>query len=169
MHRYLLTCALALPLPAAAAETIGQITATVNGTEMSWFVTAEGDESQSGAMTMPGGLADVSLWGNPTEGALAELKGALLLDFAAMAAGGPTALDPSLQYLEDGYTAAWVALDEETVQVSLTTFETGGDSVQLEGTFQAQAAFTDDMATMTTDPARHVEIVGRFEASLPMR
>ena len=169
MHRYLLTCALALPLPAAAADTIGHITATVDGYEMSWFVTAEGDESQSGALAMPGGLADVSLWGNPTEGALAELKGALLLDFMAMATGGPIALDPTLQYLEDGYAGAWVALDEETAQISLTVFEPGDDGVHLEGTFRAQAAFTDDMATMTTDPARHVEIVGRFEANLPMQ
>ena len=168
MRRALFVLAL-FPSFALAGESLGTLTATIDGTEMTWFLTAEAGASQSAAAPVPGLTAiDISLWGNPEEGQLAELKGALLLDFMAMNAAGPQALQPEVQWLENGYAGAFVALEEGAASVTLTALEIGEASVTLSGTFEALAGFTDDVATMATDPARTKSIVGSFEASLPL-
>lgn len=172
MFRFVLglTALSLIPGLALAQDNIGTITASVDGTEMTWYITAEDGESQSGALaTMGVPTTDISLWGNPDAGKLAMLTGALVIDFLAMTAGGPVAVAPELQYLEDGYTGAWIALSDDTVTVTLTALEQSDSTVHVAGDFEATAAFTDDMATMTTDPTRTKHIAGHFEATLPLQ
>lgn len=159
-----------LPGLATAQDLLGTISASVDGTEMSWYLTAEGGESQSGARaTMGVPMVDISLWGNPAPDQLATLKGALVIDFKAVTTGGARAMTPEIQYLEDGYAGAWIALTDDVVSVSLTSFDKTDSAVTLAGSFEATAAFTDDMATMQTDPTRTRVITGSFEATLPLQ
>jgi hypothetical protein len=155
---------------ALAQDVLGTITARLGETEMTWFITAEGGESQSAIAKMPGvPLYDVSLWGNPADTDLAAMKGALLIDFSAMAAAGSAnALEPTLQYLEEGYSGGWVAGSDDVLQVTLTRFEQSGTSMALAGNFAATAAYSDDLMAMTTDSSRNLAVSGAFEALLPL-
>ncbi|MCB1336540.1 MAG: hypothetical protein KDK10_03455 [Maritimibacter sp.] len=159
----------ALPLT-ALAEQIGSITAAIDGgAETTWYLEAQGDESQSLAM-QSGGIpaVNLALWGNPTAGKLAEVNGALLIGFIAQTGGG-AALAPEIQYLENSYSGFWIALDEPAAKISLEELTMGDGSVAVRGSFEANLAFTDDPATLATDPDRRKAVAGHFEAVLPLQ
>lgn len=159
-----------LPCAALAQEVIGSINAAVDGTPKSWYVTQENGASQSFVMAMAQDLYEVTLWGNPTPDNNAQFNGALILDFIVLARGdSPKPMEPSLQWLEQGYLAGYLALDDHTLDVTLSKAEETTTGFSVAGTFHATAQFSDQIMLQMTDPTRTVAFDGNFAANVPLR
>ena len=157
-----------LPACAMAADQLGSITATVDGAEHTWFLTAEGGESQSNATPVMNGLTSVQLWGHATADSATSVKGALLIDFSLITLGGtPSVADATLQYLVDGYKGGYLATDDDSVQITVTTAEPQDKALHIAGSFTATAAYSDQPMLQLTDDSRQMQITGNFDARLP--
>lgn len=162
-------CAMLFPLEVSAQTTLGTITASVAGTERTWYITEEDGETQSLLMSPMSGLFQVTLWGNPSAEINAQIEGAMILGFMVLNRGGAQVMEPTLQWLEQGYGGGWLALDESAVSITMTSAEETETGLTLAGTFKATAAFSDQVMAQIVDPNRSVEIEGSFEANLPLR
>ena len=172
MLRILTFCAVAsLAALPARAETLGTITATIDGAERTWFVTAEGGESQSSFIQPMAGMLNMSsfiLWGNPKEDVLATNKDVLMLSATLVrGAGGMMPVTPETRYLVNGFKDQWIAVDEGLTEMDLTTIEPVDGGLHVAGTFTAQANYTQDMMEQDVDRSKTKVITGRFDVTLP--
>mgnify|MGYP001818386064 CR=1 FL=1 len=172
MRRPAILCALfaAFSVP-ALAETIGTITATVDGQEKTWYVTAADGESQSSwVQPMPGmlSMSSFSLWGNPSEEEIASVKDVLAIGFTVVRGrGGMTPANPEVQYLVTGFDDQWVATGEGATDLTISELERAGEGVRVAGSFTAHAHYTSDGARLELDRSRGKTISGSFQATLP--
>lgn len=174
MTRFPLFFALLLPVatpiatPAAAQEVLGTIEARQGHTLRTWFVTRDGAQSQSAWQQVVPGLIDVSLWGHATDDTATSVNGALILDFDVMTAyGAPKATEPTMQYLSEGYSGGWLALDDDALSVTIESFENSGSGLAVQGTFTATLTYSPDLMKLVLDPSRTQTVEGRFSAVLP--
>ncbi|MCV2894351.1 hypothetical protein [Lentibacter sp. XHP0401] len=157
------------PTLCVAQDVFGTLTATIESTERNWFLTADGEQSQSHGLTIAvANLQSFSLWGQPTENTVAEAKDSLLLKFDIMSVGGKTVpLNVSLTYLADGWASGWLADEGEQTALSLTTLEEVDGGLLLEGRFSSTAYYSNNLMTGQVDPSQKMQIDGTFSANLP--
>lgn len=170
MTRLLLITALLLHVaaPVHAQEVLGTIEARQDDTFRTWFVTREGSQSQSSWQEMAPGLIDVTLWGHATDDSATSVNEALVLDFDVMtAAGTPVVIEPTLQYLSEGYGGGWLALDDTSLSVAIEAIDVTEAGLALAGTFTATLTYSTDVMKQTLDPTRTQTMEGRFQVALP--
>ena len=171
MTRFPLFLALLLPVPSpiSAQEVLGTIEARQEDTFRTWFVTRDGEQSQSSWREMAPNLVQVSLWGHVTEDSATSVNEALILDFNVMTSGGTrTVIDPTLQYLSEGYGGGWLALDDTSLTLAIETFESSGDGLAVAGTFAATLTYSTDLMQQVLDPSQTQTMEGRFSAVLSL-
>lgn len=157
-----------LPASAFAQEQLGTLTASIDGTEQQWFLTAKDGESQSSYTEVMKGLTDISLWGHATDDSATSVKGALLIDFNLMSMGGGlSAVDATLQYLEDGYGGGYLAVSDGATRITVTAQEKQGEALHITGSFSATASYSDNPMQQQVDDSKQVTIEGSFDAVLP--
>lgn len=170
MTRLTLFFALSLTLasPISAQEVLGTIEAREDDTFRSWFVTRDAGQSQSRWQQPVPGLVDVSLWGHAADDSTTSVEGALILDFDVMTSSGtPVVIEPTLQYLTEGYGGGWLALDDSSLSVTLESFDASETGLSVAGTFSATLTYSTDPMKQTLDPSRTQTMEGRFSAVLP--
>lgn len=173
MHilKSLALCATILAAHPAMADTLGTITATMDGKERTWFITAEDGESQSSFVQPMAGMLTGSsfiLWGVPDEGIVATMKDVLMLDATLMrGAGGMMPVTPTARYLVTGFKDQWIAVDEGQTEMTLTTIEPIDGGLHVAGTFTATANYTEDMREQDVDRSKSKVIRGSFDVTLP--
>jgi len=157
------------PTFCAAQEVFGTLTATIEGTERSWFLTADGEQSQSHGLSIAvANMQSFGLWGQPTADTVAETKDSLLLKFDIMKVGSTTMpLNVSLTYLADGWTSGWLANEEGQTTFTLSTLEAVNGGVLMEGSFASTAYYSDNLVSSQVDPSQTMQIDGSFSATLP--
>ncbi|KEO60695.1 hypothetical protein [Thioclava indica] len=157
------------PTLCVAQDVFGTLTATIDGTERSWFLTSDGEQSQSHALTIAvANTQSFSLWGQPTADTVAEAKDSLLLQFDIMAVGGNTVpLNVTLTYLADGWASGWLANEADQTVFSLSTFKEVDGGLLVEGSFASTAYYSDKLVSGQVDPSQTKQINGRFSATLP--
>lgn len=164
-------CAATLAAQPALAETLGTITATMDGEERTWFITADGGESQSSLVQPMAGMlmgSSIILWGVPDEDIVATTKDVLTLDATLMrGAGGMMPVNPQARYLVTGFNDQWIAVDEGQTEMTLTAVEPVGDGLHVAGTFTATANYTQDMTDQDVDRSKTKVISGSFDVTLP--
>lgn len=170
MKKHLLTLALLLATtsPAISADVTGQIVGRVEDTVRTWFLTRDGDQSQSGWTQPVAGLIDVSLWGHDSDNTTSSIKQAMLLDFKVMTAhGSPKVVSATLQFLSEGYQGAWMAIEDQDITVTVETIELSDAGLNLNGSFRANTTYSSNPMKLVMVPERTQVIEGRFEATLP--
>lgn len=154
--------------PALSQEVLGTIEARVDDTFRTWHLTRDGDQNQSRWAEMMRGLTDVSLWGHDSPDSATSVAGAMILDFGVMTTTGtPVVVNPTLQYLTEGYKGGWLATDDSQIAVTLETFDATAAGLKITGSFTATLTYSTDPMTQTMDPTRSQTIEGRFDATLP--
>jgi hypothetical protein len=168
-HIALTTAFSFLPTLCVAQDVFGTMTATIENTERNWYLTADGEQSQShGLKIAAANLQSFSLWGQPTEETVAEAKDSLLLKFDIMAVGGNTVpLNVSLTYLADGWASGWLAEEGGQTVFSLSTFEQVEGGLLLEGTFASTTYYSDNLVSGQIETSQTMQIAGTFRAILP--
>jgi hypothetical protein len=155
------------PTLCAAQDVFGTLTATIDGTERSWFLTADGEQSH-GMTIAVANMQSFSLWGQPTADTLAEAKDSLLLKFDIMAVGSTAMpLNVSLTYLADGWASGWLANEEGQTTFTLSTLEEVDGGVLIEGSFASTTYYSDNLVSSQIDPSQTMQIDGSFSATLP--
>jgi hypothetical protein len=170
MKKYLLTLTLFLATasPAMPADVTGQIVGRFEDTVRTWFLTRDGDQSQSGWRQMVPGLVDVSLWGHDSDTTTTSVKEAMLLDFQVTTTGGsPQVMNATLQFLSEGYQGAWLAVEDQDVTVTIEIFQPSDTGLRIKGSFRANTTYSTDPMKQVMVPSRTEIIEGRFEADLP--
>lgn len=164
-------CATTLAALPAMADTLGTITATMDGEERTWFITAEDGESQSSFVQPMAGMlmgSSFILWGVPDEDTVATMKDVLMLDATLMrGAGGMIPVNPTTRYLVGGFKDQWVAEEEGQTEMTLTTIEPIDGGLHVAGTFTATANYTQDMTGQEVDRSKIKVISGSFDVTLP--
>ncbi|MDF1857040.1 hypothetical protein [Pseudooceanicola sp.] len=157
------------PTLCVAQDVFGTLTATVEGTERSWFLTSDGEQSQSHGLTIAAAnMQSFNLWGQPTADTVAEVKDSLLLKFDIMAVGSTTIpLNVSLTYLADGWASGWLANEEGQTDFTLSTLEEVDGGLFVEGSFASTAYYSDNLVSGQADPSQTMQIDGTFSATLP--
>lgn len=152
-----------------AQDVIGTLTATIEGTERSWFLTSNGGQSQSHGLNIAvANMQSFSLWGQPTADTVAETKDSLLLKFDVMAVGGNTVpLNVSLTYLADGWASGWLANEGDQTVFTLSTLQEVDGGLFLEGVFASTSYYSDNLVSGRGDPLQTMQIDGTFSAILP--
>lgn len=172
MKRYLLTLPVLMTIasPALPADVMGQIVGRFEDTVRTWFLTRDGDQSQSDWQQVSPGLVDISLWGHASDGTTTSVEEAMLLDFQVMTNGeSPQVMEATLQFLSEGYKGAWLAVDDQDVKVTIEVFELSETNLRIKGSFRANATYSTDPMKQVMVPSRTEVIEGRFEADLPDR
>ncbi len=170
MRKHLLTLGLLLApaSPAMPAEVMGQIVGRFEDTIRTWFVTRDGDQSQSGWLQPVRGLIDVSLWGHASDNTTTSVTEAMLLDFQVMTSGGsPQVTNATLQFLSEGYSGAWLAVEDQDVTMTIEMFEHSDTNLRIKGSFRANVTYSTDPMKQVMVPSRTEMIEGRFDADLP--
>ncbi len=173
-HKAVFAAALSIaPTVSFAQDVFGNITATLDGEERTWFLTAQDNESQSFGLSIAvANLQSFQLWGQPTENTVQVFEDSLLFSFEVMSVGGQMIpLNAGVTYLSDAWKSGWVVSesDEEAndIVLSLTTFEKRDEGFFVEGSFEAAAHYREPLAGGEIDPARTMQINGSFSALLP--
>lgn len=171
MNKTLLAIAFAFAAAAPAlAETIGTITASIDGgEERSFHAIAEDGESQSfWTQIMPGSLSgsSFSIWGNPGQGENATSDVLIVAATLMRGPGGYIAIADA-QYLENYFSKYWMAPEGDSVQMTLSRVEENGDTLIVEGKFNAPLFYTEGAAEQKTDMNRKMTISGSFSVNLP--
>ncbi len=150
-------------------DVFGTIDASLDGAERTWFLTAEGAESQSFGLTMAiANLQSFSFWGQPTEKTIKSLDDTLLLSFDVMSVADQVIpLNVSLTFLADGWKSGWLANEPDQIVFSLTTLEKTEDALRVEGNYAATANYSDALSRGAVDASRTMQINGSFSAVLP--
>lgn len=170
MTRFPLSLALMLTVatPIAAQEVLGTLEARQNDTFRTWFVTRDGAQTQSSWRQMAPGVINLSLWGHATDTSATSVNDALILDFNVMtAAGTPLVVDPTLQYLAEGYGGGWLALDDSSISVTVEKLDVTDASLSIAGTFTAQLTYSTDIMRQILETSKTQTMEGRFSAVLP--
>ena len=169
-----LAAALSLaPMASFAQEVFGNITATLDGEERTWFLTAQDNESQSFGLSIAvANLQSFQLWGQPSEDSVNTFEDSLLFSFEVMSVADQLIpLNAGVMYLSDAWKSGWMASESEDeandIFLSLTTFEERDDGFFVEGSFEAAAHYREPLAGGEFDPARTMQIIGSFSALLP--
>lgn len=161
------------PTLSFAQEVFGNITATLDGEERTWFLSSQDNESQSFGLSIAvANLQSFQLWGQPTEDTVQVSEDSLLFSFDVMSVGGQLIpLNATVMYLGDGWRSGWIASESEPeasdIALSLTSIETRDDGVFIEGSFEATAHHREPLAGGEFDPARTMQINGSLSALLP--
>lgn len=167
-HLLTLTLLLATASPAIPADVTGQIVGRFEDTVRTWFLTRDGEQSQSGWQQPVLGLIDVSLWGHDSDDTTTSVQEAMVLDFQVMTIGGsPQVINTTLQFLSEGYQGAWMAIEDQDMTVTLDMFEPSDTGLRIKGSFRANATYSTDPMKQVMVPSRTKIIEGRFEADLP--
>jgi hypothetical protein len=163
------TALLLTPTLCFGQDVLGTLNASLDGAERTWFLTAEGAESQSFGMTMAiANLQSFSLWGQPTEKTVNTLNDTLLLKFDVMSVADQVIpLNVSLTFLADGWKSGWLAGEADKITFTLTTLEKAEDGVRVEGNYAATASFSEALSSGEVDASRTMQINGSFSATLP--
>lgn len=152
----------------ASAETLGRITASIDGgAEKTWFVTIIDGKTQSDWLQiMPGSLnmSAVNLWGNPDEGQFAATKDALVLGITIMRQPGGMIGLGEVQYLENGFSEYWST--DDSVNVKLDELSADGDMLTISGSFAANATLRQGSSGTPANPPQNKSIVGTFAATV---
>jgi hypothetical protein len=151
---------------AATAETLGRITASIDGgAEKTWFVTSiDGQTQSSWIQAIPGSLnmSSASLWGEPNEDRVGSQNEALLLDvYLARQPGGMAGLG-TVTYLETGFRDYW-STEENAVAVTIGDLSAEGDVLTISGSFEAEPTLRVDSSGAPADPPQSKSITGTFE------
>jgi hypothetical protein len=173
-HKAVFAAALSIaPTVSFAQDVFGNITATLNGEERTWFLTAQDNESQSFGLSIAiANLQSCQLWGQPSEDTVKISEDSLLFSFEVMSVGGQLIpLNAGVMYLSDAWRSGWMASESEDqandIALSLTTFEERDYGFFVEGSFEAAAHYREPLAGGEFDPARTMQINGSFSALLP--
>ncbi|MDX2482536.1 MAG: hypothetical protein QNK42_02615 [Pseudodonghicola sp.] len=152
-----------------AQDVFGTLNASLDGVERTWFLTSQDTESHSFGMTVAiANMQSFSLWGQPTDKTVNDVKDSLLLGFDVMSVGSNTIpLNMSLTYLADGWKSGWLANEADQIVFSLTTLEKLDDGILVEGNFAAATNYSDALSSGQVDPSRTMQINGSFSATLP--
>ncbi|WP_417809039.1 hypothetical protein [Thioclava sp.] len=157
------------PTVCHAQDVFGTLNASLDGVERTWFLTSQDTESQSFGMTVAiANMQSFSLWGQPTDKTVNDVKDSLLLGFDVMSVGGNAMpLNVSLTYLADGWKSGWLANEADQIVFSLKTLEKVENGILLEGNFSTTANYSDALSSGQVDPLRTMQINGSFSATLP--
>lgn len=151
-----------IPLAALSQEVTGEITATIDGDQRTWFIVESNGASQS-SWKGTGGYADVLLFGHASDDTITDETEALTIRFGVTNLDGTNTTElPEIAYLKDGLLESYVA-DSENAEVSVNSMEVEGERLAISGTFEATLGFTDDLG-QTVDMSRSREISGSFDA-----
>jgi hypothetical protein len=154
---------------AAGAETLGHITASIDGgAEKTWFVTAVDGQSQSSwVQVMPGSLnmSSASLWGNTTEDEVGSVNDALLLNVALVRQPAGMAGLGTVQYLETGFRNFWSS-EENAATVTIADLSADGDLLTISGSFEAEVTLRLDASGTAADPPQRKSVAGTFEVTV---
>lgn len=154
--------------PALAQDSLGSIEARIDDTFRTWHLTRDGSQSQSSWIEKGPGITDVSLWGHDTPDTTSSVAEALILDFAVMTGTGtPMAINPTLQYLSEGYKGGWLAIDDSQITVTLESFDITPAGLNVAGSLSATLSYSTNPMAQTIDPTRSQPVEGRFAAILP--
>lgn len=161
------------PTMSFAQEVFGNITASIDGEERTWFLTAQDNESQSFGLSIAvANMQSFQLWGQPSEDSVQIFEDSLLFTFDIMSVAGQLIpLNAEVIFLADGWKSGWMAgeSDEEAndIVLSLTTYEKRDDGVFVEGSFGATAGYREPLSSGEIDLMRTMQINGSFSALLP--
>lgn len=156
-----------------AQEVFGTITASLDGEERTWFLTAEDQESQSFGLSIAvANLQQFSLWGQPSADSVQNFNESLLFNFQVMSVAGQLIpLNAEVMYLSDAWKSGWIAAESydeaNDIVLSLTTLEKRDDGVFIEGSFEAAAHYREPLSSGEIDPSRTLQINGSFSAVFP--
>ena len=152
-----------------SAETIGRITASIDGAEERTFYAnmIDGESQSFWVETMPGSLSHsgFGIWANPEEGVNAQDDVLILGGTLIRGPSGYVAVGDA-QYLESGFTEYWTAEDEGLVAFEITRAEIVDDALVVEGSFVAPLTYAEG-ADAVLDLSRQITVTGSFEATLP--
>ena len=157
------------PCLSVAQEVFGTLTASLDGIQRSWFLTAHEGESQSFGLTVSiANLQSFSMWGQPSAYDVQTMQDSLLLSFDVMSVGDQVIpLNMSVTYLENGWASGWVSDDPENIVFALTTLKKSDAGVLIEGSFDTVASYGEPLSHGATDASRTMLINGSFHATLP--
>jgi len=150
--------------PGVAQESIGSITATIDGEPLEWTTLAggDGDEDYNTYLRDHAGILDVSLMG--FQPGPVSMRGAVQITFVMMP-GANEPLDASVIYLPEGMRRSWMSLDSET-PVMIDHLEVTGSGGEVQGRIAGRICFKESLfAEPDTDQCKTIE--GRFASSLP--
>lgn len=162
------SCLAVLPV-GVLADTIGTVTASVDGESRTFFLTEKDGQSQSSwSRIMPGTLSgsNFTLWGNPDEMQLASTEGSLILGAVLMHGADGVIAIPEAQYLENGYSAFWASIESDPAEINLLEIEVQDENLRITGEFMARMYFSTS-ATQVPDRSRMMTVSGTFEGTIP--
>lgn len=149
-------------LPAASAqaqEVIGEVRATLDGTERQWQTlqsTDPGVSFNTGAEQF-GPVTSITVQGYEEGGSYT--REVIALNWSVMGDGDP--MDASVMYVPERMSQSWMNLDDEQV---LTVEAFDGESAR--GTLSGRLCYKDGFAA-PPDPETCIVIEGTFETLLP--
>lgn len=160
--RLLIAAAALAPLPAAAQEVLGTITAFLGSEERTWFVTQSDEIGQSG-WRREGNDIIVTLVGQTSDTVVDEELGAVTISFLVEgAAGTAEATAARIAYQPEDGGPVLMGGEEQNAEVSLTAFGVEGDTVVAAGNFAA--GLVPEGGAIGTPAATTIE--GDFQASV---
>jgi len=150
--------------PADAQESIGSITATIDGEMFEWSTLAGGNtgEDYNTGLRDFGGVFDVSLMG--FQPGTVSMRGAVQITFAMMS--GSTALvDASVIHLPEGMRQTWMSPDSES-PVSIDHWEVTASGAEVRGRIAGRLCYKESLfAEPDLDRCKVIE--GHFASTLP--
>jgi hypothetical protein len=152
-----------------ARDSDGVISAKLDGTERTWYITsAEYDGqlmSQSDWSPLYASVTGVSLFGHTSPTTALSSTEALLVAFSLQEAGGQwTASAPEITWLSGGLMNNHSSTYDGSATVTIEAAEFDGDHLTISGTFSGSLPFKSHKPGGETDSAATVTIEdGRFE------
>lgn len=149
-----LAATLLLAAPAIAQNsigetvTVGEITATLDGAERTWFLT-EAEITSDGATEImsqsdfsgDASWADVSLFGHTTPDTIMNSTEGLAISFASSGPGEADGVE--IRFLTEGMFKGYVAEGENGARVTVDSLAAEGEGLRISGTFAATLGYSD--------------------------
>ncbi|MCV2865144.1 hypothetical protein [Defluviimonas sp. WL0075] len=153
---------------AIAADTYGEIRATLNGEDRVWYILGSEGSSNSDWTQLVRTMFDVSLWGSAEEADPYYVPGALLIDFSALGSEDDwDASEIEVQYLENGYVSMYLANDDEDSAVTIDDLRVEDGTMFLSGSFYSNVYYRANAMSLETDRSKSIVIKGTFRVELP--
>ncbi|MFP4240142.1 MAG: hypothetical protein ACLFRZ_12650 [Rhodosalinus sp.] len=146
-------------MQAEAQEVIGEVNATLDGTERQWqtLQSTESDISFNTGIRETGPITEIGIQGFEEGGSFN--REVIVINWFVMDEGEP--MDASVMYVPERMSQSWMSPEGEQV-VNVEAFD--GESAS--GTLKGRLCYKDGFAA-PPDPDRCMEIDGTFETRLP--
>lgn len=150
---------------AAAQDSIGEMTATIDGTQKSWRMLGPDGSGQdyNTGLRMFGPMANVSAMGFPP--GRITMRGSVQLSFT-MLPGSLDTMEQEVIFAPEGMGRIWSTLPEENA-LTITRFETDSEGGMVAGEIAGRLCLKESLFA-DPDPDNCQSIEGSFSTRLPL-